>query len=187
MVKVSGYFSSWRPLNQGVPQGSILGPLLFNLFINDIFLFIQESSLCNFPDDNKISISAVNADELHRLVQHYTNKCIDGFNSNHMTANPSKFQSLIVGNNDIAEFSINDGFKINVSEVTLLGIQIDEKLKIDSYIDKVYKKAAIQLNAIKILARFMGSKERVAIVNSIILCHFKKAYVIKNRFSMNFL
>ena len=122
MVKVSGYFSSWRPLNQDVAQGSILEPLLFNLFLNDIFLFIQEGSLCNFAHDNTISISAVNADEIHRLVQHNTNKCIDWFNSNHMTANPSKFQSLIVGDNDyhITEFSINDGFKINVSsEVTL--------------------------------------------------------------------
>ena len=125
-----------------------------NFFINDIFLFIQEGSLCNFADDNTISISAVNADELHRLVQHNTNKCIDWFNSNHMTANPSKFQSLIVGNNDnhITEFSINDeqlkfGFKINVSSeiVTLLGIQIDEQLKFDLHIDKVCKKAAIQL------------------------------------------
>ena len=111
-----------------MPQGSILGPLFFNLFINVIFLFIQEGSLYNFADDKTISISAVNADELHRLVQHNTIKSIDWFNSNHLTANPSKFQSLIVGNNDnhITEFFINDGFKINVSsEVTLLGIKID--------------------------------------------------------------
>ena len=67
-----------------------------------------------------------------------------------------------MGNNDnhITEFSLNDGFKINVSsEVTLLGIQIDEQIKIDLHIDKVCKKAAIQLNATKRLARFMGCKE----------------------------
>ena len=175
MVKVNGYFSSWEPLNQGVPQGSILGPLLFNLFINDIFLFIQEGSLCNFADDNTISISAENVNELHRLVQLNTNKCIEWFNSNHMTANPSKFQSLIVGKNGnhIKEFQINNDFKINVSsEVTLLGIQIDEQLRFDSHVDKICKKAAMQLNAIKRLARFMGSKERQVIVNSFILCHF---------------
>ena len=54
-----------------------------------------------------------------------------------------KFQSLIVGNNDnqMTEFHINDGFRINVrSEVTLLGIQIDEQLKRDSLIGKVCKK-----------------------------------------------
>ena len=151
MVKVSGYFSSWRPLHQGVPQGSKLGPLLFKHFINDIFLFIQQGSLSNFADD-----SAVNADELHRLVQHNTNQ------SNHMTVNPSKFKSLIVGNNDnhITEFSINDGFKINVSsEVTLLGIQIDEQLKFDLHIDKVCKKAAIQLTQSKAYLNSWAAKK----------------------------
>ena len=162
MVKVSGYFSSWRPLHQGVPQGSKLGPLLFKLFKNDIFLFIQQGSLCNFADDNTISISAVNADELHRLVQHNTNKCIDWFYSNHMTVNPSKFQSLIVGNNEnhITEFSINDGFKINVSsEVTLLGIQIDEQLKFDLHFDKVSEKAAIQLTQSKAYLNSWAAKK----------------------------
>ena len=81
-----------------------------------------------------------------------------------MTANPTTFQLLIVGSNDnhITELHINDGFKIGVSsEETLLGIQIDEQLKLDWHIDKVCKKAAIELNAIKRLAWFTGSKERV--------------------------
>ena len=115
MVKVDGYFTSWKPLNHGVPQGSIRGPLFFNVFINDIFLFIQDGSLCNFADDNTISISTENAHKLYRLVKLNTNKCIEWFNSNYMTANPSKFQSLVVGKNDssIKEFQINNEFKIN--------------------------------------------------------------------------
>ena len=158
-----------------MPQGSIVGPLLFNLFTNDIFPFIQQGFLCSFAADNTISISAENVDELHRLVQLNTTKCIDWFHSNHMTANPFKFQSLIFGNNEnhVKAFQISNYFEINVSnEVTPLGIQIDEQLKFDSHIDKICKKGALQLNALKRLARFTGIKERQVIVNSFILCHF---------------
>jgi len=160
MVKINGCFSSWKPLNQGVPQGSILGPLFFNVFIYDIFLVVKEGSLSNFADDNTISISAENADELRRLVQLNTNNCIEWLNSNHFTASPSKLQSFIVGKNDsnIKKFQIYDEFKINVSnEATLLGIHIDKQLKFDPHIDKICNKAAMYLNAIKRLARFLGS------------------------------
>ena len=53
-VKVNGSFSYWKDLTRGVPRGSVLGPLLFNMYINDVLLFIKNSYICNYADDTTI-------------------------------------------------------------------------------------------------------------------------------------
>ena len=65
-IKLNNIVSSWSEIKKGVPQGSILGPLLFNVFINDIFYFIEHGTLYNYADDNTISFSSP---DFNRLIQ----------------------------------------------------------------------------------------------------------------------
>ena len=50
---------------KGVPQGSIIDPVLFNVFINDIFHFVQDSTIYNYADDNTLSYSDTNINTVH--------------------------------------------------------------------------------------------------------------------------
>ena len=70
-VKISNSRSSWAVLTKGMPQGPILGPLLFNIFMQDLFLFIGKCQLYNYPDDNSLDSSSENlTDVLFSLIYH---------------------------------------------------------------------------------------------------------------------
>ena len=61
---INSSFSSWNEVITGVPQGSILGPLPFNIFLNDIFLFISKGQLYKYADDNTLYKSGKNMQKI---------------------------------------------------------------------------------------------------------------------------
>ena len=130
-VKIGSTFSSYLEILRGVPQGSILGPILSNLFINDLMFFIQETEVCNFADDTTIYSCSSNYEEATQKLSADTHLVLNWFRINSMVANPSKFQIMFLGsnidNNEIT-FMVEDKKVRSKTQVKLLGITIDDKL-----------------------------------------------------------
>ena len=69
LVKLGQTQSEWHELLKGVPQGSILGPLLFNIFMNDMYYCINECQLYGYADDNTLSKAANDVESLTRSLE----------------------------------------------------------------------------------------------------------------------
>ena len=96
MVKIGSSYSLWNEIKRVAPQLSIVDPLLFNAFINDILMFIEESEICHFADDNSIYDCGKGFSNILENLKHDTNILLKWFIINSLQANPSKFQFMIL-------------------------------------------------------------------------------------------
>ena len=89
-------FSSWCDIITGIPQGSILGPLLFNIFTT-IIIFQIKSEIWNFADDNTLYSCDKKLGTVISNIEYVMTNILSWFRYNSLKANPSKFQFMILG------------------------------------------------------------------------------------------
>ena len=152
--------------------------MLFNIFLNDLLSILKLPDLFNFADDNTISTTADNTDHLLLTLKHELELAVKWFTDNQMIVNPDKFQAMILQNSENsknyepAKLEIESAKIETKNTVKLLEIIIDNKLNFEEHISELRKKAYMQLNAISRLQRFLGEKQKDALINSFIFSNF---------------
>ena len=158
-TKINQKFSSQNELSQGVPQASILEPLLFNTYLNDLLFLSEFTDLCNFADDTTFYACDVDFNSLVKRLEHDSFLTIEWFESHNMKLNQDKCHFLDFGYKNVwANVGNKKIWESNKQK--LLGLDIDRNVNFNEHVSSLCRKAGKKIFVLERLPNFMSFKQR---------------------------
>ena len=179
-VAINNHFSSLQPVSMGVPQGSILGPLLFLLYINDIPNAINGIPRL-FADDTCLSVKSATPESLEGLLNSDLHNVMLWATANRLTINPTKSQAIVISpklnsSSPILKLMINSSNIAIADCVKYLGVYIDNKLNFREHINILESKVSRSVGILCKLKHYVPYKSLQQVYFALI--HSQLFYVL---------
>ena len=171
-TKVNNSFSEWADTKSGIPQGSIIGPLLFNIYINDMFFIVDERKLANYADDTTPYAIESNIETILNSLGNDTSILIKWFNDNYFKMNANKCHLLITNHDDKVSAIIGGQTIYNSKSVKLLGVCIDNNLHFSEHVSNICKTVSKKLHALRRVSQYMNTEKLRLIMKAFIESQF---------------
>ena len=157
-TKVNTSFSSWEELIKVVPQESVLGQVLFNLYLNDLIYLPDFTEVCNFADDTTFHACNNDLNNLIKRLEHDALLAIEWFKTNNMKLNKGKCHLLVSGHKyENVWVKMWDEKIWESAKQKLLGMEIGRNLNFDDHVISLCKKAGRKLAVLARLS-FVSNK-----------------------------
>lgn len=176
VVKLGEFISSEINNHLGVPQGSILGPLLFILYVNDLGDCLQNCKIKMFADDTLIYAIEDLLENATKYINDDLTRLYDVICQNKLKLNVDKTKVMIISNKQIDKNNVNifiDNCRLEIeNEIKYLGVILDDKLKFDKNTDYLCKKIGKKTNVISRLRNELSTEQKTMIYKTILETHF---------------
>ena len=154
-----------------VPEGSILGPLLFNIFLADLFLIHSDIDIANFADDNTPYLSAKNVEDVIESIERASVSLFRWFENNLLKGNADKCHFLVSTSQEVS-LNVNN-FKIKNSDYEKrLGVKFDSKLRFDQLITDLCRRPSRTIHTLARMTPFMNLSKRRLLMSSFFKTQF---------------
>ena len=177
--QIKNSFSSERLIKCGVPQGSILGPLFFLLYINDLPNCLNKTKPRMFADDTNLTASANSLTDLEDAANFDLENLRKWLIANRLSLNVAKTEFMLIGSKPMLKnICVSPNVLIEnkqikqVNECKTLGVTIDQHLSWKSNTDKICKKVTAGISAIRRVKPFVDQDTLVLIYNAIVRPYF---------------
>ena len=178
-MSISNTKSSFRPISCGVLQGSILGPLLFLLFINDLPLYTSNVFIDMYADDTTLYYIHTSQETIERNLQIALNELNIWCKNNGMVLNTAKTKVMLITTkqkrngivNDIIELKYNNDPLQTITNGKILGVFVDNNLSWSEHVKHITKKIASNVWLLSKIKMFLSLEHRIQFYKTYIQPH----------------